>query len=225
MKLVSIELGRVVQFLVADEIRPTKGIYLAEIIRLVADRYGFGNVPTVPQVGQTGAKFQNGRLVSGDKSVNISELALHNDGIAVSTFLGTDEADFVLQDFWAWSKQAFGFREPSTKRLKIFESHFVVDFDESIEAAFGRFEPITSEMQAALKESYNYDHPVQFNRVTFSVDLASAPPLPGTRTDFWIERRVGVPFSQNRYFSACGLPTEKHLRLLERFERAAKGKK
>ncbi len=39
-------------------------------------------------------------------------------------------------------------------------------------------------------------------------------------TNFLIERRVGVPYERNRYFSQANTTTEKHLELLEQIERS-----
>jgi hypothetical protein len=225
MKVVTTEMGRVIQVFMPDEVRPPKGLYIPEVVRLISERYGFGVSPNTAQTMQAGAKFQAGRLVSGDKKINIGELVLHNDAISVTTTAHTDEAVFVVQDFMSWAKEAFGIRDQITQKPKIFESHFVVDFDRPVDEHLERFAAMTNELRSSYKELYGYDQAFGFNRITFSVDVASAPAFPLLRTDLWIERRVGTAFSQNRYFSACGLPSDKHLSLLEKFERASQAKK
>jgi len=46
MKLISTELGKVVQLFVLDEIRPLSGLNMPEFIRLIQERYGFAKVRT-----------------------------------------------------------------------------------------------------------------------------------------------------------------------------------
>lgn len=225
MKLISIEMGRVALPFVADEVRPIKGLYIAEVNRLISERYGFGVIPTVPESITSGAKFQQGRLVAGNRTLNIADFSYFNDGLAITTSLSTDDADFVFEDFWEWSKQAIGRREPITKKAKIFESHLVVEFDFPVDTGIQIFAEVRTELRQSFKEVYNQDHPVEFNRITFSIDpLRALPTLQGIRAELWLERRAGISFSENRYFSACGLTTDKHLHLLETFEGAVKEK-
>lgn len=222
MKILSTEMGRVVQFFAPEEVRPTKGLYLPELVRLVGDRYGLAVLPVVADILKPGgtAIFRQGRLVSGDRTINITELVVHNDAIVVTTELNTSDADFVLQDVWAWAKQALGLREPTTKRLKFYESHLAVEFSAPIDDALVMFENVRKELHGALREIYNQDLPVNFNRITFSVDpiVQVEAQLQLVRTELWIERKTGAPYSQHRYFSACGLPTNIHAHLLEQFE-------
>ena len=226
MKLIAIEMGRVAQAFVPDEVRPAKGVYVAEATRLISERYGFGVVSSVAESIEKGAKFNQGRLVAGNRTVNISELAVYNDGVSVTTTLNTDDAEFVLQDFFAWAKQAFGRRDPITRRVKIYESQLIIDFDSAIDDALQIFSAVGSELQHALKETYNNDRPVEFSRISFSTDPVGAlPDFNLIKQELFIERRIGIPYSQNRYFSSCGLTTDSHTRLLEKFEAALKGKK
>lgn len=226
MKILSTEMGRVIQFFFPEEIRPTKGIYVPELVRLVGERYGFAVLPIVAEMIKPGAtaNFRQGRLVSADRTINILELGIHNDAIAVTTDLNTNDADFVLQDVWAWAKHALGLREPTTQRLKLYESHFVVEFGSSIDDALTIFENVRAELHGALRNVYNQELPVNFNRITFSVDpiIQVEAQLQLVRTELWIERKTGTPYTQNRYFSACGLPTNIHAQLLERFEAATR---
>lgn len=226
MKILSTEMGRVIQFFAPEEVRPTRGLYLPELIRLVGERYGCAVVPTVADLLKPGASaiFRQGRLVSGDRTINIAELGVHNDAIAVTAELNTSDVDFVLQDVWAWAKNALGLREPTTKRLKLYESHLAVEFSSSIDDALMMFENVREGLHGAIRDIYNQDLPVNFNRITFSIDpfVQVQAQLQPVRTELWIERKMGTPYSQNRYFSACGLPTNVHASLLERFEVATR---
>ena len=47
MKIISIDTGRANQKLNPDEVRPVGGYYVPEAIRLLSDRYGFSQAPTL----------------------------------------------------------------------------------------------------------------------------------------------------------------------------------
>src|SRR5262249_33864561 len=126
MKLIPTELGKVVQLFVPDEIRPLSGLNMPDFIRLIEERYGFAKVPELKQVAECGAKFQTGRLKSGNKTINILELAVFNDGVVVNSF-HTDEAEFVLEDFISWAKKTFNCRDAETEKLRTFESRLVIE--------------------------------------------------------------------------------------------------
>jgi len=217
MKLISTELGRAAQAFVGDEIRPLGGLNLPEFIRLIQDRYGFVRAPDIKDVGQTGAKFQTGRLTIGNKTINITELAVFSDGIVVTSF-HTDDAEFILKDLFDWAKGVFGFREPETEKPRIFESHLIIEFDRSIDPALQAFDPVRQEVAKSVEDTYGIKTPIGYHRLDFGVPMK--PQLEIGRPSLAIERRINYPFEANRFFSTSGFRTERHLELLQALENA-----
>jgi hypothetical protein len=217
MKLISTELGRAAQAFVGDEIRPLGGLNLPEFIRLIHDRYGFVKAPDIKDVGQTGAKFQQGRLTIGNKTINITELAVFNDGIVVTSF-HTDDAEFILKDLFDWSKGVFGFRDPETEKPRIFESHIIIEFDRPIDPALRVFDSVRQEIAKSVEDTYGLKVPIGYHRIDLSGPMT--PQLEIGRPSLAIERRIGYPFEANRFFSTSNFRTERHLELLEKFENA-----
>jgi hypothetical protein len=217
MKLISTELGRAAQAFVGDETRPLGGLNLPEFIRLIQDRYGFVRAPDIKDVGQTGAKFQQGRLTIGNKTINITELAVFSDGIVVTSF-HTDDAEFILNDLFDWAKGVFGFRDPETKKPRIFESHLVIEFDRSIDPALRAFDPVLQEIEKSVEDTYAIKTPIGYHRLDLSVPMK--PQLEIGRPSLAIERRINYPLEANRFFSTSNFRTERHLELLQALENA-----
>jgi hypothetical protein len=217
MKLISTELGRAAQSFAGDEIRPSGGLNLPEFIRLIQDRYGFVRAPDIKEVGQTGAKFQQGRLTLGNKTINITELAVFSDGMVVTSY-HTDDAEFILNDLFNWAKGVFGFRDPETQKPRVFESHVVIEFDRSIDAALRVFDPVRQAIAKSVEDTYEVKTPIGYHRIDLSVPMK--PQLEIGRPGLAIERRINYPFEANRFFSTSSFRTERHLELLQEFENA-----
>ncbi len=217
MKIISIELGRVTQNYVAEEVRPLSGINLPEFSRLVQERYGFAKAPTPAEMVQAGARFQTGRLQSGTKTINIAELAIFSDGVSASSY-HTDDAEFLLEDAINWSRRTFGVREPTTKKSRVYESHVIIEFEKSIDSALSRFDQFRTQMAEAIEDTYGVKVPILNQRLDFS---GPTNPLPDIGRPFLvIERRVGYAAETNRFFSSATVRTDTHLELLAQLEKS-----
>ncbi len=217
MKVISNEAGRAYQKLVADEVHPPGGYYLTDAIRAISERYGFTETPSIEDTKTTGAIFRGGRLVSGTKKINIQEIGFFSDGV-YATIQDTMTADFVLDDLLTWAEQAFGLRPSITKIPRKYMNAAVVEFEASIEGCLNIFNKLISSYNEMLASLYKETVSASLYQIGFAFDSFEAN-LP-VNTNFTIERRIGLPFSSNRYFSIAPLKTEMHIELLEKFERA-----
>ena len=217
MKIISNERGRANQKLNPDEVRPVGGYYVPEAIRLLSDRYGFSQSPTLEEARTTGAIFKDGRLIAGVNKINLFEFGIHSDAI-FATAQDTSSADFVLDDALTWAEQAIGLRQPSTALPRLYDNAIVVEFDVDIEKRLSVFNDLKHSYERMIQELYGektlsalYHMAISSDPLTSSLRLA---------TSFSIERRVGSPFSSNRFFSVAPLRTEMHVELLEFLEKA-----
>src|SRR4249920_4196859 len=95
----------------------------------------------------------------------------------------------------------FGMRGPQRIFPRLYDSHFVVEFDAKIDGAFAIFESMKTLYERALKQTYDRDFSVEPTRCGIGFDPLGNPLAPQIiRTDFGIERREGRPFSENRYY-------------------------
>jgi hypothetical protein len=128
----------------------------------------------------------------------VTDFAVYTDGL-VAAAERSEWADAFLDDVTSWVKKEFGFREISSGIRKLYSSTIIVDFDTS---------PAT--LVRHLKEIAD-----------FISDRAV--PGPATPPKFTIERRAGVSFGQERYFSAAPMKTAHHVEALEKIERISAG--
>jgi hypothetical protein len=216
MEVLSIELGRSIQLVVADEVRSKPGMSLPEVARLLTERYGFAVPPDITDAQKSGLKFREGRLISGNRMINIKELGIFNDGIIADTY-DTSDSDFVIDDAVAWGRQTLGMREPTTVISRKYVSNIVAVLDERIND-IQPIKRIADATAAILREAYNVDIPINLSGVGWASD---APASPNTvlSSDFSFYRRVGRPFSENRFFFAAPIPTKMHINWIEMLER------
>ncbi len=222
MELIATELGRVTRYFVGEEVRPSAGLYVPDLIRLVNERYGFVTSPTTDSI-TNGAVFQNGRLISGNKKINIPTLGIYNDGISVSAF-DTDIAEFIVEDVVTWAIDTLGIRQPVTKPITLIESHVIVRFYHSIDRVVKIIQKMKPLLETAYSQTYERDFQIGLSNIGMSADPSTVPPQlapPGApyRADFSIGRRLGRPWSENRYFCMAPLRTKKHIEILEVFEK------
>ena len=217
MKIIINEAGRAHQILVPDEVRPIGGYYLPDAMRLISDRYGFSQTPSIEDMKIRGGVFKDGRLVSGVKKINIVEIGISNDAI-YATAEDTTTADFIIDDLITWSEQTVGLRPSITKIPRKYDNAVVVEFEADIENRFDIFNELISSYNEMLANLYNETISVSFSRIDFAFDPLEVKLSVNTR--FTVERRAASPFSSNRYHCVAPLKTEMHIALLEKFERA-----
>lgn len=218
MRLVSTELGRITYLFTADEANPKGGLYLAEFERLLIERYAFPSPPLRPEGGSV--RFESGRMIAGDRKVNISALALYNDAVVIET-THTEQSMLVLENFNTWIKQTFGFRELKTKPMLLFESNIVVDFESPTHKTVSIFRELSNGLSAAMKKIYDHEFECDFSGLALASDPTKLPAsiAPFLKTEFTINRRLNRPYTDNRYFCIAPMPTETHITLLEAFDK------
>jgi hypothetical protein len=217
MKVYTVEGARVLDLVPLEELRPPGGVYIPDLIKGTAERYRFINGPAnLAEAGRSGAKFETGKFVIDGTVEVIKELSIHSDGF-IADCLSTRAADRVLDDFFEWATQEFRLRERQRPAQRTYTSAMTVDFEKAVEPALGKIIEIGTLLSKALTATYGWKYEYNLHRLGFEVDPKTVPQF--RQTQFFIERKVGAPFSQNRYYSLAQLPTEVHQQLLETIER------
>ena len=217
MRIIINELGRAHQILVPDEVSPIEGYYFPDAMRLVTDRYGFSQAPSNNDIKTRGMTFKGGRLISGTSKINIAEMGFLNDGI-YATAKDTTKADFIIDDVINWAEQTIGMRRSITNIPRKYDNAVVVEFETSIEKCLNMFNDLIRSYNEMLSSLYEKSTSTSFRRIDFAFDPTEANLF--VNSSFTIERRLGSPFSSNRYHCVAPLKTEMHIELLEKFERA-----
>jgi hypothetical protein len=216
MELIATEGGRILDLVPIEEIRPISGLYFPDFIKDVTSRYAFGaGPPSLAEAAKSGAKFEHGKFDIGGTVEVIKELAIYTDGVICDCF-NTRTADLILDDFFAWATETFKLRERQSPPHRTYTSVIVVEFANAVEAALGKLARIRKMLSKSMKNAYGWDYEFNLQRLAFAVDQTTIPQLRSTQ--FYIERKLGVPYSENRYYSMAPLKTEEHILLLAAIE-------
>lgn len=224
MELVGTELGRVIILFTPEEGRPTQGIHQKSFVEETVKRYAF-SVDGEQIMGailgrksvEPGLIFKDGKFSFGKTSAVVQEFAVYSDGISVSAF-DTDAARAFVDDLYDWLRAEFGFRGFSRDLTYLYSSQVVVKFSRE----FSGFTEVFANAARALREgmgdiySGKIDDP-SITRFGIGWDPKAAPDLFG-RSEFIIERRLNVPFAEGHFYSRASLPTQAHLKLLQKLE-------
>jgi hypothetical protein len=222
LKVIANHVGRVVILKPTDEITPSGGIAPNDIRSLIAERYGFTYVTSqsapLEQIQKEGFKFQMGKLHISNQTFVIEELSIFNDGIVVSAKT-TDAAEAFVSNLIQWAKDSHGFRIDETFwQKKLFLSEMTVQFDRQISGIIANFDQVSKVIGGVYGSTYDLSTPFNVATLLFDYDRASVPPLAGTVSAFKIERRIGEPFSANKFYCTAALRTQDHVTALEAFE-------
>jgi hypothetical protein len=228
MKVVAILQGASLLRMSQDDVMPTSGVPLPQVVNLLNATYKFAATPGIPAGVQLQLlpilQFQNGELTKGSERFSVVQLTIMNNGI-VAVSNTTSGSDAIIEDIISLLDTSLGFRIAASQNRLTHYSNLVVEFDRGVEeciAAIGRMEDIINDTTQQTSPG-----PFKIKRLTFGREAYNAPEVMLTATidaaekaDFLIERRVGSSFSENRYYSGAPFSTTDHVRVLETMERA-----
>lgn len=208
MELIAKDAGLAGIRFVGDEVMPMAGINIPSLIAAVAGRYGFTKRPTVEDASTTGAVFERGQWQSS-VPINITQLGLYQQTMHVTT-KDTDDSEVVLFDVITFLQSEFGFRQPTTKLIRAFQSDLIVDFSNDPSGSMKKFSPLLKFIESAI-EAQNGEHKVV---AVEHLSFGSTTLVPGPRAHFGIERRLEVPWEKNRFFCKAYMRTKAHITAL-----------
>jgi len=222
MRFINTEMGRVVRLFPVEEIRPPEGLHPPTAIRMLGEHYSFGYTPdlrrTWEEAQKDGLKFQLGKLVHGNRTINVNDFTLYNDGI-VATAASTDDAELFLDDLLAWGKEVFGYRDINRATARtLYFSNVIVELESSPDSLLKNFTILSESLVKLLRTTYGLDIPIQLSGVGLHFDRTLTVPAWQTLTQFTLERRISQPYSKNRFYSDAPLKTKDHLAFLEIIE-------
>lgn len=225
MKVISSASGTVLVRAAADEVCPPNGLLQRDIVEFVAGSYGFSVKPIIPP-GATPEmfpvlNFQSGKLTTGGVSYPIHHLGmLQNADVVTST--STDLADVIFDDLRSRLDEGLGYRYGNKPWPRTYLSGVIVQFDRDLEQRIAFFQKVE---EILGKEIPRPNMPFKPKTLAFGsgdpLGFVGGTSLEKLETaDFVLQRRVGSPYSENRYFSNMPAKTADHIRILELIEAA-----
>jgi hypothetical protein len=203
-----------------DDFNPT-GKKLGPSIRAyLIDTFKFEKYPTRPdQLDDTkGVVFEDGEFKNRKDEIIKIKLTIFNFGVMGETGSSTTDSDDFLGTFLNQLHE--NFKISSYKDIiknKNYYGQLYVSTDKQLELINPKLKEISDYLS---KNTIGHgDVHYKLNGLHFWADQLPVvkPPI------FTLERQTNVPFSENRYFSAAGLETEKHINLLDRLEAILEG--
>jgi hypothetical protein len=216
MNYISAHSGQSLQLYQPDEVRPLeRGPFLPDVIARTVARYQFAKLPTLPAAEEGPLKFEIGKIIVDGVEISINSLEIYRDGIIVNT-RHTDDSDAVIDDFFGWMIETFGFRAPMTKILRRYVSAVIVDLDSPLNSFLSRFERAQQIVSDAYEQTRGERRDFHVSQITITPNLAEPQ-----RDFFRLEIRTSSPHVvPNRYFCTAPLPTRAHIEMLAALERA-----
>lgn len=216
MQLASVLLARCFAIFQIEDLNPKGTFFYPEITEAMVKRYNFHKFPTnVDEFNEVkGISFKMGR--AGEYVIR--DLTIYNSGILVDTSATTEISEEILRDGLLWISKEFGlaFNENMLKK-KAYISQITFHSDAPIlmlNSVLGKIAAICSkEVTANFGQPLQYDvggMTIQFDPLTISAGTAP----------FTIQRREGVPFGENKYFSTAPVRTPMHYELIAQVENA-----
>ncbi|MBF6567434.1 MAG: hypothetical protein IVW54_01000 [Candidatus Binataceae bacterium] len=197
--------------------------YLPTLVQALGQHYEFVSSPPathlLPSDTQKGAEFKHGRFVTEDhRQIVIDQLTVYIDGVFVDVSTSTDDAELILADLQNWvGDQSVGIEFLPQK-------YYLSQLELEITGGLGKFAPAfqdaANQVTKALK-TYGIEPPsYSVTGIFLNFDLTRHIGIqPGL---FQLDRRTGVPFDQNTWFSQAPLKTSDHLELLNQLDKLKK---
>lgn len=207
--------ARTLWFVDLHELNPRGRSLYPEVIEALQAKYEFQKVPESASdlTKEGGLELSIGSFEARPGEFIDVTFTVYNDGLTADTRSSTADSEAFLRDALEFvSSGNFGVvYEPGMVHRKAHLSEIIVHTNKSlgsINSKLAGFEQRLDEISGGTLP------PFRLAGITFRSDqTAPAPASP-----FSFERRVNVPFSDNRYYSAAPFSTEDHLALLRDFE-------
>lgn len=183
------------------------------IFQAIKERYSFTPLATVegvkPQSPTNSIKFSGGSWTVGPDVIEM-ELEVYNDGLVATCKSDTDHADAFIGDLLGWLRQQHASVNENyvLNPKRAYRSEIIAYFPSlTISSGLGNIltlsEHIAKGTHVALSE-------IEPEAVIFGSDAR--------RGLFTFERRLGTPYSDEKYFSAAQMQTSKHIAVLKELE-------
>jgi hypothetical protein len=210
VQLIGYELSRIVYL--TNIRRLAGGAFLPELAHQVIQRYSFVKSPTLDELQKEGQTFAFGKY----QDVQINEFKVFTDGVIVSGMCSTDVLDGFLHDLFGWLQTAHGLEEIRLQEPeKYFESGLLVQAERNLVPIISPPKRVTDLIQKTISQITD----VEFQATTTYLE-ADPKAVTGRRRPnrFTLERKIGLPFSTNAFYSQAPLRSGDHFTLLEGLE-------
>lgn len=195
-----------------------------ELATAVKEKYEFIKAPSDSTLANQPVDFQAGKFKRRNRIISIEQFVVTYIGnkatsLGVSMRASSDDAEAFLDDIIDWaSRQHHLDTEEVASRAFFSQVEFTVP--KVLSERFLEFKELSNAITEFVRNYGLKEECPSYELTGFSINIDSVAhedlkPMP---QPFAVERRVGVPFDQNKYFSQAPLRTQDHKSVLERLE-------
>jgi hypothetical protein len=220
MKLKSVITARAIWLFDIQDLNPKGKSIFPDLFEWLKEQYHFGKFPkAIDDRDQHGGwAFSDGDFQVKEEIFIAADLAIYSDGLVATTHSSTSDTEAFMENVLESACKDFSLVfDPQMVRRKMYLSEINV----TAEGSLSVINPALSEFARQISSALSLDGAQEFQPVgiSFGSDQTITPISKQLFTGFSLERKIGAPFSENRYWSKAPLPTDQHLSLLEEFER------
>jgi hypothetical protein len=215
MQLLSVGLARSIWLFDINELNPGGKSLFPDVLTWLGEKYSFQTFPkTLAEMDseKKGFLFKAGEFQTASNSVTVN-LSIFNDGFVAETWSSTEHGDQFLSDILHAAASRYGLvipdpiRKTYVSELTVRLSHTPKDLDPRMAAFCKTLDRIF--------ERHGLP-PFELSGIGFSVDSSRSSYKPPGLT---VERKLGVDFSRNSFWSKSPFATKDHLFALEELEK------
>lgn len=219
MKVSAVLLARYYGLVQIEDLNADGTIYYPDVVAALVERYGFMKYPkTLEEFDESkGIEFAGGR--SG-KHV-IEKLMIYNSGIYIDTLADTATSESIWYQLMDWAVAKFGL---TFERDMVSRAAYVSNISFRSDIPFLALNPMLSKIakRVADEVAENFKEHLEYTPAVVNLTFDALSTKFGV-APFSVQRREGVSFWENKYFSAAPLKTNVHIELLEQWEKAIGG--
>lgn len=197
-------------------------VVTAEMIEAVKKRYQFRQFPSVEELTERPASFGFGKIKRRSawiiiEQLSVSYVGIQTTSVAASTRTSTDDADFFLDQLISWVSKKYRL-DTSSAFAPAYQSMLEVGFDAPISDKFEELRFVGQKVTNYVRDYGELDCP-EFELEGFSMHFQPMPGLLPSPLPFSVQRRVGAPYAENKFFSQAPLKTRDHQVVLRNLEK------
>ncbi|HLM79198.1 MAG TPA: hypothetical protein VK302_01075 [Terriglobales bacterium] len=202
-----------------------------ELVDGLKSRYNFRHTPTGAELINPPPNQPNnflwGKCNLNGLEITIESLQIQNlpglaTTVSVTTRTRTDDSDAVLKDLAQWATSAF-----SVRSAHVFPTQYVsqleFELDRAISEQLKLLSPVCDLITKRVR-SYGFTACPSYepSAVYLFYDNSRLTSPPTLATNFIVDRRAGVPYAENIYYSQAPLKTKDHVAALVELDRVLK---
>jgi hypothetical protein len=215
MDLVGIEDSTIIY--ITQMHRPVGAEYLPDAAAKIATRYSFAKLPSLDDLFKDIHAFRMGKF----QDVQINDFSIYRDGLIASGRCDSDLLDAFIADLLSWAEKELGLIPTITAKPEThYESSVVVKANCDLIQALRPQGDVAALMNRFANKPGYIPGQFQLSALLLECDFQE---FMGRRRParFVVERRIGVPFDENVFFSRAPLRTADHLACLDALEKMA----